>query len=715
MNHLIVCPEYPPAEYAGGIGTYAHHISRMLTEEGETVHVITARWKGARRKEERIHDRLTIHRVGKPGLFQRGYSLFDSRIKPLLCLQESAFPPQLFSYQAGLLAEQLVERAGIDVIEGQEFEAPLYYLLLRRALGLGPKQQPPCIIHLHSPMEFIARNNDWDSNHPYFFAAKTFEDYCIRAADALLCPSRYLADQARDHYELPDGAIQVIPLPIKPSSYINRDTNTWKTGSILYVGRLERRKGILNWLQAAVTAAYENPQLRFEFVGANCLSTDLLNGEDIIASLVPKELENRFHFHGQRKQADLPLFLSEARLAVVPSRWENFPNTCLEAMGSGLPVIATREGGMVEMIEDGRTGWLAASPDARGLYEALQRALCTSEVDLANMGAAACASIQKKCDNSKVIQEHLRFRRLVFDKGAVHSLFLPRKPVSGDRSSHSRKVISNSGPKNASNGMAIVITCSNSVTYLENCLKSIRCQTQQPIGVAIIHDGCNFPRARQLPWPADNDSWMVLNRPRDQGIPIKNHGIQKIIGSGVNPACFCFLREEDRLHPRFIETCTTILAHCPEVGLVSGWIQFMGRKGHIQTNQCLGFPRQWIINEIAPFSAIRTEALMEVGQFRQGLDDEFETWDLFNAVLAANWVAVTVPSIMGACQFKRKTYSGSFLNVQRGMRKKMLKRFHEMIGPHTEDIILMTEAQVGLQQQRLFGWRARLERILKRF
>src|SRR6185436_18396159 len=65
VRHLILCREYPPSPYAaGGIGTYVHHIARLLAEAGETVHVIGQQWAGAPQATERRHDgRLTIHRV----------------------------------------------------------------------------------------------------------------------------------------------------------------------------------------------------------------------------------------------------------------------------------------------------------------------------------------------------------------------------------------------------------------------------------------------------------------------------------------------------------------------------------------------------------------------------------------------------------------------------------------------------------------------------
>lgn len=382
-------------------------------------------WDEAEREvDEQCCGRLIVHRIP----FQDWTALLGPKPHPALRSEtaraffQSAFSPQAFAWEAGLLAERLVEREDLDIIEAQEYEAPLYYFQLRRALELGPKKTPPCIVHLHSPTEFIARFNDWELGHPHFLTAKRLEDHSIATADALLCPGRYLARQAEAHYGIADNTIDVIPYPLGNMPQLERDAETWRHGAICYMGRLERRKGVLEWMAAAVSVAPEYPQAHFEFVGANVLSDKGLNGREVIARLVPKSLRPRFHFRGEQKRSSLPRFLAQARIAVVPSRWENFPNACMEAMASGLPVIASRDGGMVEMIEDDRTGWIARQSGKEGLIEALTRALKTPPEKIAEMGSQAAARIRQICDPPKIVDQQLDFRRRMVKRGAQRSL-----------------------------------------------------------------------------------------------------------------------------------------------------------------------------------------------------------------------------------------------------------------------------------------------------
>lgn len=77
-----------------------------------------------------------------------------------------------------------------------------------------------------------------------------------------------------------------------------------------------------------------------------------------------------------------------ADLFVLPSRWEGFPNALLEAMACGLPAVATRVGGVPELLRDNETGLLVAPDDAAALALAL-RALLADADRRAALGAAA--------------------------------------------------------------------------------------------------------------------------------------------------------------------------------------------------------------------------------------------------------------------------------------------------------------------------------------
>ena len=416
MRHLFICREYPPSPYpAGGIGTYVRHICQALAEAGDTVHVIAHRWAGAPRLRQVSHGgRLTLHRVAlddpmadpqaQPGELPPGVR--QAR------LIGSDFPSQAFAWQAALLAERLIEFAGIDTVEAQEWEAPLYYLQWRRLQGLGPLRRPPLVVHLHSSTEKIFEANGWSTQVADYAPATAMEAFSIRQADAVLAPSCFIAAETTLRHGLDPSRVLVIPYPLGTRAPVARPTSSWQSAGVGHIGRLELRKGMLEWAAAVGQVGTEHPALRAEFAGADTPRAVTGGGSvraDMLA-LVPPRQRRQLRFHGQLDSAGMARLLGGCFAAVVPSRWENFPNACVEAMQAGLPILCSPCGGMVEMVEDGVSGWIAADGSPAGLAHALRRALATPVAQRQRMGAAAAAAVQRICAPDDVVRRHRAFK-----------------------------------------------------------------------------------------------------------------------------------------------------------------------------------------------------------------------------------------------------------------------------------------------------------------
>ena len=244
VRRLIVCREYPPAP-GGGIGTYTLHVARALAAAGETVHIIGERWPGSEgARTESFGGRLVVHRlpVESPGLLHGTRMHPSTPAGPAHALFRSGGAAASFAWQVAALAEQIVASEAIDLVEAPEYEAPLVVFQLRRFLGLGPERRPPCLIHLHSPTELVATADGTSPEAASRLPVAALERETIRAAEGLICPSRFLAHQATELFGLAADSVAVIPYPLGETAEIARPSEVWSAGSILYLGRLELAK-----------------------------------------------------------------------------------------------------------------------------------------------------------------------------------------------------------------------------------------------------------------------------------------------------------------------------------------------------------------------------------------------------------------------------------------------------------------------------------------
>jgi glycogen synthase len=668
VKHLIISREFPPASYTpGGIGTYVDNIARLLAEQGDIVHIIGERWSGAPRECETFcGGRLIVHRVGvndQPKHVKRDEQML---LRELEGLKASAIPVQWFAWHAAFLAEQLIAEEGIDVVEGQEWEAPLYFLLLRRSIGMGPLHQPPCIVHLHSTSAVIRRFNGTLSATRSYMLMKRMEEFCIRGADALLCPSNYFANQCSRQYGLALQDIKVIPLPVGSTPMIERGPKVWAEGSIIFVGRLEPRKGIIEWMEAATRVALENSAVHFDFVGA-----DNWGLQSTLQRRLSRKLKPRFRFHGSRPREQLAQYLAIARAAVVPSRWENFPNVCIEAMSSGLPVIATRLGGMVELIEDGRTGWLAPDTGVSGMVDglatALRRCLAASPEETVAMGHAAAQSVRRICDNEATLSAQLDFRADLVRRGAQRSLLFAlsarvKSPPEGEP------------PRALSSGRgAAIVVRVEALVDAEPVLRCIYAQTTPPRAVALVSAdrlAVKGPLAQQ--W-VDRGT-LVLFCPDRRGTDAWNAGFEALRSKGEY-GYWIFLDAYDALAPRCFERIETTLARRPEVGIVAAWTERTVDSESLDAWPCPTLAYQLVGNDVPPASAFRAEALGTKPPFRPGLPREYDIWDVANGAMARGWAAVTIPEALAFRRSDKPKISWPEASALRAIRAELLTQF----------------------------------------
>ncbi|UXI66337.1 glycosyltransferase [Tahibacter amnicola] len=148
---------------------------------------------------------------------------------------------------------------------------------------------------------------------------------------------------------------------------------------VLFVGRLVALKNISLLLRAmALIVPTERPCLR--------LAGDGPERARIEQEIAERGLQDAVHLLGERD--DVPALMSAADVFVLSSREEGLSNVILEAMGSGLPVVATAVGGTPELIEDGVCGHLVPDDDAAALAAALER-LAVDHVSRQRLGRAA--------------------------------------------------------------------------------------------------------------------------------------------------------------------------------------------------------------------------------------------------------------------------------------------------------------------------------------
>ena len=195
-------------------------------------------------------------------------------------------------------------------------------------------------------------------------------------ADALLIGSRSFADEVSHNHGTSPKRFTIVPGAVDIGRF--HPVDNWHPGmflnqsrpSILYHGRVDVRKGVLDLLDAFAEVLRDSsvkPRLVISGIGP-----DVGAAEQRIQQL---SLSNHVEMPGYVAYENVPQLYREHDIFVSPTYAEGFSNTLLEAMASGLPVISTRCVGVVDFLRQEETGLLIEPGDTTALKRAILRLL----------------------------------------------------------------------------------------------------------------------------------------------------------------------------------------------------------------------------------------------------------------------------------------------------------------------------------------------------
>jgi glycosyltransferase involved in cell wall biosynthesis len=200
--------------------------------------------------------------------------------------------------------------------------------------------------------------------------------------------------------------INIVPNGVDVGRFVLNKNRDWDKPRLLWVGRLVYQKGLdilfnalggLSLVPWTLTLVGDGPQR---------------NNLEQIA--IRREIVDRIEFLGWLPKDELLRHYRDSNLFVFPSRHEGMPNSVLEAMASGLPVIASDISGNEELVIPGITGLLVPPGDTNALEDAL-RDLLSDPVRRKQMGSVARERVENHYTWDQVARKYLSLLQEIVD------------------------------------------------------------------------------------------------------------------------------------------------------------------------------------------------------------------------------------------------------------------------------------------------------------
>ncbi len=339
----------PGTRDSGGMNVYISQLSQEMGRRAHTMDIFTRHINSDTPEITVIDERTRVIQI-KAG--------------PLGAAKDSLrrFLPE---FRDGVLAFQRREGRSYDLVHSH------YWLSGWVGQSLKTAWRVPHVIMFHTLGE-IKNRHHLDEREPDYRIDG--ERLIAHGVDRVICASEGEKEMLLSLYGVPAQRVSVVPCgvdverfrPLDRSRVRRRFGIPLKERVVLFVGRIEPLKGIDVLLRAV---SHIDGEFRVLLIGGD--RKDVARKGELSALATELRIADKVTFLDAVPHVDLPLYYNAADVCVVPSYYESFGLVAVEAMACGVPVIASRVGGLTETVQDGQTGylvpWLCPEPFAERL------------------------------------------------------------------------------------------------------------------------------------------------------------------------------------------------------------------------------------------------------------------------------------------------------------------------------------------------------------
>jgi glycosyltransferase involved in cell wall biosynthesis len=264
----------------------------------------------------------------------------------------------------------------------------------------------PNVLTIHGNHRLIAKVNK-ARPFSYVWLAAKLESVTIPRSNGIVCITHYTEDAVKDLAK----CTWVVPNAVDASYFeVNAQPNPEKVPRILCVGHVTVRKNQNAFIRALDSLA---PAGKFEVLFLGLADTGNSYTEEFLRLLRERSW---CVYGGMADRAQLKTHLREASALALPSLEDNCPMVVLEAMAAGVPVIASKVGGLPDLIQEGKNGLFFDPLSAQSMAEGVKKIALENSL-VRDMAQCAKEQAMKRFKPEVVAQRHVEIYREVLAAG----------------------------------------------------------------------------------------------------------------------------------------------------------------------------------------------------------------------------------------------------------------------------------------------------------
>jgi glycogen synthase len=526
---------------------------------------------------------------------------------------------------------ELYPDGGPELIEFPDFLGE-GFVTLQAAQALDPFLRDTRIcVRIHTTRELAQILNGHLPGDARIRAERAMERYSLAHADRLIWQGGDILGAYRRFYGEAGLAPAVrIRYPYRgprtdPAADRGREPSS--VLELVCPGRLERRKGVLGLVRAACSLGRTDFRLRL--VGGDTETGPLGVSVRELLELEAAGDERVVIESGGVGREQLTARVRAGDVVVIPSLWECWPYTALEALHLNRPVLATPVGGLVEMVggEGCAGGWLAPGTGWRDLAVALEEVLDSRErlVELVG-GGGLVSRASTLADGPGIVEGYT---------GLV---------AGGVR--RGSNVRSRPEPEDRVPLVSAIVPYYRSARFVSQTIASLLEQTYPRLEIVLVNDGSFEEQDRVLAELATRFPIVVLSQTNTGLGAARNLGISQSRGRYFFP-----LDADNLAEPEFVARAVEVLETRPEIAYVTSWSRYIDEHGTPRQHgeigyQPLGNHAHELLEEdnyAGDAAAVIRRRLFDLGHRYSEELTSFEDWHLYRELAHAGHHGTIIP------------------------------------------------------------------------
>lgn len=381
MRIALVTPEFVTEfSYDGGLANYMYRVARTLLFLGHTPVVVTT----AGETTQITYDGIPVHRVAVRDAREWKMPLFYKHMNALSWRRYDLAIKLL--WQSRVLSKvvcQLHRERPFDIIQYAHLNG----------VGFFRPRAIPVVVRLSSFTRLCNEKGGYGIPKFYVRQQEWIERHSLQNADGVFGPSRHIGGLMQEILRRP---VDVIESPfLLDVDYLDDSVyreHLQRKKYLLFFGSLCHIKGVGIIAAMIHRLLGRHRDIHFAFVGKEIPRQEGGSLLEQVRRNAAGHVDRVIHI-GSLRHPQLYPVIRGAHAVILPSRVDNFPNACIEAMAFGRVVVGTFGNGFEQMIKDGRSGFLCRVDDPDHLLTVTEHVLQLTDDERSQIGMRAVRRI----------------------------------------------------------------------------------------------------------------------------------------------------------------------------------------------------------------------------------------------------------------------------------------------------------------------------------